>query len=133
MRNWGRGMTSFAMLADPPWQERRLLECEGHLMFARGDYPLRLSQVAFVKVGAVSGLTKSMLTPSTESRLRLFGHGAKWADASHAVVRTGRTAGTGGLAAAQGPAARASHPALRRGGLVAVGAGLLPVAVAAGV
>ncbi|HJV28787.1 MAG TPA: class I SAM-dependent methyltransferase [Aromatoleum sp.] len=44
-----------AALAAPSWQTRHLLECGGHLMFARGDYPLRLSDVAFVKVGAVSG------------------------------------------------------------------------------
>ncbi|MBI1906581.1 MAG: class I SAM-dependent methyltransferase [Rhodocyclales bacterium] len=43
-------------LAAPAWQTRRLLECAGHLMFAHGDYPLRLSDVASVKVGAVSGL-----------------------------------------------------------------------------
>ncbi|WP_407279099.1 class I SAM-dependent methyltransferase [Aromatoleum evansii] len=42
-------------LAAPAWQTRHLVECAGHLMFARGDYPLRLSDVAFVKVGAVSG------------------------------------------------------------------------------
>jgi adenine-specific DNA-methyltransferase len=42
-------------LAAPAWQTRHLIECAGHLMFARGDYPLRLSDVAFVKVGAVSG------------------------------------------------------------------------------
>ncbi len=42
-------------LAAPRWQTRHLIECAGHLMFARGDYPLRLSDVAFVKVGAVSG------------------------------------------------------------------------------
>ncbi|MCK0510289.1 Eco57I restriction-modification methylase domain-containing protein [Aromatoleum buckelii] len=44
-----------AALAAPRWQARHLVECAGHLMFARGDYPLRLSDVAFVKVGAVSG------------------------------------------------------------------------------
>lgn len=77
----GQGHDLVAMLADPPWQERRLLECEGHLMFARGDYPLRLSQVAFVKVGAVSGADEV------------------YADAEHgnrdfvcsATVRSGRT------------------------------------------
>lgn len=42
-------------LAAPAWETRHLIECAGHLMFARGDYPLRLSDVAFVKVGAVSG------------------------------------------------------------------------------
>lgn len=44
-----------AALAAPAWETRHLLECGGHLMFAAGDYPLRLSDVAFVKVGAVSG------------------------------------------------------------------------------
>jgi adenine-specific DNA-methyltransferase len=44
-----------AALAAPAWQPRHFLECGGHLMFARGDYPLRLADVAFVKVGAVSG------------------------------------------------------------------------------
>lgn len=42
-------------LAAPRWETRHLLECGGHLMFAHGEYPLRLSDVAFVKVGAVSG------------------------------------------------------------------------------
>ena len=44
-----------AALAQPAWAARHFLECDGHLMFARGDYPLRLSEIAFVKVGAVSG------------------------------------------------------------------------------
>ena len=44
-----------AALAAPAWQPRHFVECAGHLMFAREDYPLRLSQVAFVKVGGVSG------------------------------------------------------------------------------
>ena len=44
-----------AALAAPRWEARHFIECAGHLMFARGDYPLRLSDVAFVKVGAVSG------------------------------------------------------------------------------
>ena len=51
----GVGDDLAAALAAPAWQTRHLIECAGHLMFARGDYPLRLSQVAFVKVGAVSG------------------------------------------------------------------------------
>ena len=42
-------------LAAPPWGERRFLESGGHLLFTRHDYPLRLSDIAFVKVGAVSG------------------------------------------------------------------------------
>ncbi len=38
-----------------PWGERRFIESGGHLMFTRHDYPLRLADIAFVKVGAVSG------------------------------------------------------------------------------
>ena len=37
------------------WEERRFVESNGHLMFTRHDYPLHLSDIAFVKVGAVSG------------------------------------------------------------------------------
>ena len=37
------------------WEERRFVERGGHLLFTRGDYPLHLSDIAFVKVGAVSG------------------------------------------------------------------------------
>jgi len=42
-------------LKNPHWQNRRFIEASGHLMFTRDKYPLRLSDVAFVKVGAVSG------------------------------------------------------------------------------
>jgi adenine-specific DNA-methyltransferase len=51
----GSGDSLAAALVAPQWQTRHLLECGGHLMFACGDYPLRLADVAFVKVGAVSG------------------------------------------------------------------------------
>ncbi len=37
------------------WSDRRFIESGGHLMFTRIDYPLHLSDLAFVKVGAVSG------------------------------------------------------------------------------
>lgn len=43
------------LLTAPPWQLRRFAQFGGHLMFVRGDYPLRFSDVAYVKVGAVSG------------------------------------------------------------------------------
>lgn len=42
-------------LAAPQWMPRHFVESAGHLMFTRGDYPLHLSDVAYVKVGAVSG------------------------------------------------------------------------------
>ena len=42
-------------LAALQWQTRTLAESAGHLMFVRGDYPLHLADIAFVKVGAVSG------------------------------------------------------------------------------
>ncbi len=38
-----------------PWEDRHFVESSGHLLFTRGDYALRLSDIAFVKVGAVSG------------------------------------------------------------------------------
>ncbi|MFZ4535843.1 Eco57I restriction-modification methylase domain-containing protein [Propionivibrio sp.] len=37
------------------WEDRCFVESGGHLMFTRGDYPLTLLDIAFVKVGAVSG------------------------------------------------------------------------------
>jgi adenine-specific DNA-methyltransferase len=36
------------------WEERHFVESGGHLLFTRGDYALHLSDIAFVKVGAVS-------------------------------------------------------------------------------
>ena len=42
-------------LENPAWETRRFLECGGQLLLTRDDYPLRLSDIAFVKVGAVSG------------------------------------------------------------------------------
>ena len=44
-----------AALRAPGWEHRHFLECAGHLLFTRRDYPFRLSQVFSVKVGAVSG------------------------------------------------------------------------------
>lgn len=55
-------------LAEPRWQPRHLLECGGHLMFARGDYPLRLADVAYVKVGAVSGADPLYAEPAQGGR-----------------------------------------------------------------
>ena len=37
------------------WENRRFLESGGHLLFTQHEYPLHLSDIAFVKVGAVSG------------------------------------------------------------------------------
>lgn len=42
-------------LLDPAWEPRRFVESGGHLLFTRRSYPLRLSDIATVKVGAVSG------------------------------------------------------------------------------
>ena len=42
-------------LQDPQWEERRFIESGGHLMFTQNEYPLHLADIAFVKVGAVSG------------------------------------------------------------------------------
>ena len=46
------GLTGLARLQ---WEERHFVESGGHLLFTRGDYALHLSDIAFVKVGAVSG------------------------------------------------------------------------------
>lgn len=77
----GVGTPLHAALAAPRWQNRHLVECAGHLMFARGEYPLRLSEVAFVKVGAVSGADEIYVDPV---------HGNRDFVCS-ATVRTGRT------------------------------------------
>src|SRR5690554_5823365 len=55
-------------LAAPRWQTRHLVECAGHLMFAREEYPLRLSDIAAVKVGAVSGLDAVYADPEHGNR-----------------------------------------------------------------
>jgi adenine-specific DNA-methyltransferase len=57
-----------AALAQPEWESRHFIECAGHLMFARGDYPLRLSDVAYVKVGAVSGADEIFTDPVAGNR-----------------------------------------------------------------
>lgn len=44
-----------AGLARLLWEERHFVESGGHLNFTRGDYALHLADIAFVKVGAVSG------------------------------------------------------------------------------
>lgn len=42
-------------LATPPWRERHFMEVGGHLLFTRAAYPLHVSDLFSVKVGAVSG------------------------------------------------------------------------------
>ncbi len=44
-----------AGLLAPRWEPRNFVESGGHLLFTRHDYPLHLADIAFVKVGAVSG------------------------------------------------------------------------------
>jgi adenine-specific DNA-methyltransferase len=48
----GKGVEA---LRQPAWEKRRFSEAGGHLLLTRQNYPLRLSDIAFVKVGAVSG------------------------------------------------------------------------------
>ncbi len=64
----GVGDALIAALAAPAWEARHLIECAGHLMFARGDYPLRLADLAFVKVGAVSGADELYADPLQGNR-----------------------------------------------------------------
>jgi adenine-specific DNA-methyltransferase len=44
-----------AGLARLQWEERHFVESGGHLLFSRGDYATAPADIAFVKVGAVSG------------------------------------------------------------------------------
>lgn len=64
----GAGDDLAAALESPPWETRHLVEAGGHLMFTRGDYPLRLADVAFVKVGAVSGADEVFADPVQGNR-----------------------------------------------------------------
>ena len=50
----GAGQTA-ASLAQLDWETRRFSENNGQLLFTRNDYTLSLHDIAFVKVGAVSG------------------------------------------------------------------------------
>ncbi len=47
-----QGLAGLARLV---WEERHFAESGGHLLFTRGDYRLHLSDIALVRVGAVSG------------------------------------------------------------------------------
>ena len=50
------------------WEERCFLESGGQLFFVREDYPLRLAQIAFVKVGAVSGADEIYVSETQGNR-----------------------------------------------------------------
>lgn len=50
------------------WQSRRFVESGGHLLFTQHDYPLKLSDIAFVKVGAVSGADEIYASESAGNR-----------------------------------------------------------------
>ena len=50
------------------WEVRRFVEVAGHLVFAQGDYPLSLADIAFVKVGAVSGADPIYADPEIANR-----------------------------------------------------------------
>lgn len=57
-----------AALAQPRWEERRFVEVAGHLVFARADYAMSLADVAFVKVGGVSGADGVYADPAIANR-----------------------------------------------------------------
>ena len=69
--------------ADLDWQSRRLEEKAGHLMFVQRDYTLRLADIAFVKVGAVSGADAVYGDPALEGSRKAF--------VNSATVSSGRT------------------------------------------
>ncbi len=57
-----------AGLGQPRWEQRRFVESSGHLLFTRHDYPLRLADIAFVKVGAVSGADDVYVSETSGNR-----------------------------------------------------------------
>lgn len=59
----GNGDDLLSCLQSPRWQDRHFMEAAGHLMFTRDEYPLRLAEVATVKVGAVSGADEIYADP----------------------------------------------------------------------
>jgi adenine-specific DNA-methyltransferase len=106
---------------------RIFVESGGHLLFTRHDYPLHLSDIAFVKVGAVSGADEVYTSDSYGNRdFRLFDHRPDgktrrmiWCEPGDSPPRS--------AASAQGSPDRPPHPQIRRIELVAMGARLLPV------
>ena len=77
----GQGDDLDVGLTAPGWQARTLLERAGHLMFVRGEHPLRLADIAFVKVGAVSGADELYVDEHHGNREFVYA----------ATVRNGRT------------------------------------------
>lgn len=63
------------------WEERHFVERGGHLTFTRGDYALHLADIAFVKVGAVSGADELYVSEDFGNRSFV----------SSATVATGQT------------------------------------------
>lgn len=68
-------------LDHPHWQFRHFAESAGHLLFCKGTYPLSLSRIASVRVGAVSGA--DLLFVNDEAGTRDFVHSG--------TARSGRT------------------------------------------
>ncbi|WP_374259530.1 Eco57I restriction-modification methylase domain-containing protein [Zoogloea sp.] len=64
----GQGDDLAHALEHPHWQRRHFLESAGHLLFSHGEYGLSLSDVASVKVGAVSGLDAIYASDSAGNR-----------------------------------------------------------------
>ena len=55
-------------LAQVTWSPRRFVEVAGHLVFAESEYTLSLSDIAFVKVGGVSGADEIYADPEVANR-----------------------------------------------------------------
>ena len=72
-------------------QRRNFLETAGHPLFSHGEYGLSLADVASVKVGAVSGWTRSLRQRGPrQPGFRHFGHRPHRPDPPDDLVRTGR-------------------------------------------
>jgi adenine-specific DNA-methyltransferase len=66
------------------------MESGGHLLFTRGDYGLHLTDIAFVKVGAVSGADDLYASEAYGNRSFVCSATVtSWRHAADAVVRAG--------------------------------------------
>jgi adenine-specific DNA-methyltransferase len=67
LAKFGTGCRLSEELAAPAWTDTCFLEAGGHLLFSEENYPLRLADIAYVKVGAVSGADDIYRDASLES------------------------------------------------------------------
>jgi len=64
----GRPLSQLSESWDLNWEEKNFVECGGHLLFTKASSSLRLSDIASVKVGAVSGADDLYVDPANGTR-----------------------------------------------------------------